>query len=155
MTRPRIVIAGGGLSGGLAALALKARRPDVDLFLIEEGARFGGNHTWSFFDGDVAIADAPILEGLGARRWAEHEVRFPARRRLLGFGYNSIASENLDRALRERLAPHEYRLGTRIAALGPDFVELDGGERIDGGGVVDARGARALPSKSRTATRGR
>ncbi|HEX8192861.1 MAG TPA: lycopene beta-cyclase CrtY [Allosphingosinicella sp.] len=145
MKRARIVIAGGGLAGGLAALALKARRPDVDLLLIEEGGRFGGNHIWSFFDGDVAPADAPLVAGLVAGRWHDHEVRFPARRRTLGFGYNSMRSEDLDRELRARLEPDEYRLNSRIAALGPDFVLLDGGERIEADGVIDARGATALP----------
>ena len=145
MTRPRILIAGGGLSGGLAALALKARRPDVDLLVVEEGSSFGGNHIWSFFDGDVAAADASLLDGLVAGSWRDHEVRFPARRRTLGFGYNSIRSENLDRVLRERLGSHEYRLDCRIASLGPDFVLLEDGERIAADGVVDARGARALP----------
>ncbi|HEY0012524.1 MAG TPA: lycopene beta-cyclase CrtY [Allosphingosinicella sp.] len=145
MSRPRIIIAGGGLSGGLAALALKARRPDVDLLVIDEGSGFGGNHIWSFFDGDVAPADAPLLDGLVAGSWRDHEVRFPARRRTLGFGYNSIRSSDLDRMLRERLQPHEYCLGRRIAALGPEFVFLEGGERIDAAGVIDARGTRALP----------
>jgi lycopene beta-cyclase len=145
MTRPRLVIAGGGLAGGLAALALKARRPDVDLLLLEEQPGFGGNHLWSFFDGDVAPADAPLLDGLVAAHWGDHEVRFPARQRTLGFGYNSIRSADLDRALRERLAPEDYRLGRRIESLGPDFVLLDGGERIEADGVLDARGARALP----------
>jgi lycopene beta-cyclase len=145
MSRPRIVIAGGGLSGGLAALALKARRPDVDLVLVEEGETFGGNHLWSFFDGDVAPADAPLLDGLVKASWRDHEVRFPGRQRTLGFGYNCIRSEDLDRLLRERLAPGEFRLGRRVAALGPAFAILDGGERIEADGVLDARGTRALP----------
>lgn len=145
MSGPRLIIAGGGLSGGLAALALKARRPDVDLLIVEEGARFGGNHLWSFFDGDVTTTDAPILDGLVAGRWRDHEVRFPGRRRTLGFGYNSIRSADLDRVLRDRLAPDEYRLGARIESMGPDFVQLAGGERIEGHGVIDARGVRALP----------
>ena len=141
MTRPRLIVAGGGLAGGLAALALKARRPDVEILVIDEAESFGGNHVWSFFDGDLAPADAPLLDGLVTGRWGEHEVRFPARRRTLGFGYNSIRSASLDRALRQRLDPSEYRLESRISEIGADFVLLEDGERVDAEGVIDARGA--------------
>ena len=49
-----LIIVGGGLAGSLAALAIAEARPDVPLLLIEAGDRFGGNHTWSYFDGDVS-----------------------------------------------------------------------------------------------------
>ena len=48
-----IAIVGGGLAGGLAALALAAKRPELDVRLIEPDA-IGGNHIWSFFDSDIA-----------------------------------------------------------------------------------------------------
>jgi lycopene beta-cyclase len=141
---PTLVIAGGGLAGCLAALAIAERRPDEPLLLLEGEDRFGGNHVWSFFDGDVAQEDLWLVEPLIGSRWADHEVRFPRRRRTLGFGYNSIRSERLDQVVRARLRPDQYRLGARIAALKPEEVRLENGESIAAGGVVDARGAANL-----------
>ncbi len=138
---PRLIIAGGGLAGGLAALALAERRPDVEFLLVEEGERFGGNHVWSFFDGDVEEGDRWLIEPLVARRWADHEVRFPQRLRTLGFGYNSVRSSDLDARLRSSLAPGQYRLDSRIAQVGTDHVTLGDGERLEADAVIDARGA--------------
>jgi lycopene beta-cyclase len=137
---PPLVIAGGGLAGCLAALALAERRPDVPLLLLEQEESFGGNHTWSFFDSDVAEEDRWLVEPLVASRWPAHEISFPARRRKIGIGYNSVTSASLDRYVRARLRPDQYRLGCSIAELGSDSVLLDGGERIEARGVIDARG---------------
>lgn len=140
MASKPLVIAGGGLAGGLAALALAEHRPDVPMLLVEQGSRFGGNHTWSFFDTDVGPDDRSLIEPLISRRWADHAVVFPKRRRTLPLGYNSIRSEDFDRVLRERLNPNHYRLGRPITAVAQDHVLLDGGERIDAAAVIDARG---------------
>ena len=64
-------------------MALAKRRPDVDILLVEQGEVFGGNHTWSFFDTDVADSNRWVLDGIAAHRWPEHEVRFPKRRRTI------------------------------------------------------------------------
>ena len=73
-----LAIIGGGLAGGLAALALAALRPDLSLLLIERGDAPGGNHIWSFFDGDVAAQDRWLVEPLIAHRWPQgHAVIFP------------------------------------------------------------------------------
>ena len=44
-----VAIVGGGLAGGLIALALRRQRPDLDVRIVESGTRLGGNHLWSFF----------------------------------------------------------------------------------------------------------
>ena len=49
----RLIIAGVGLAGGLAALAIATRRPDIEIVLVEGSETIGGNHTWSFFDTDI------------------------------------------------------------------------------------------------------
>lgn len=143
--RPQLIIAGGGLAGCLAALALAERRPEVDFIIVEGAERFGGNHVWSFFDADVEDRDRWLVAPLVGRRWSDHEVRFPHRNRTLGFGYNSIRSADLDSRMRSTLAPERYRLGSRIDEIGPNHVTLAGGERYDADAVIDARGARALP----------
>jgi lycopene beta-cyclase len=138
-----VIIAGGGLAGALAGLALARRRLEVPLLLIEAGPTFGGNHTWSFFDGDVAPGHRALVEPLVARRWGSHDIRFPKRQRTLATGYNSVTSERLDAAVRATLPAASYRLGTAIAGLAADHVVLADGERVEGA-VLDARGPASM-----------
>ena len=140
----RLVIAGGGLAGCLAALALAKLRPDVPFLLLEQGQGFGGNHIWSFFDADVAAADRWLVEPMIAKSWDSYDVRFPNRRRTLPTRYNSLRSDLLDRVIRERLRPNQYQLGASIEAVEPDAVRIAGGERLDALAVIDARGPGSL-----------
>jgi lycopene beta-cyclase len=135
-----LTIAGGGLAGCLAALALAKLRPDVPFLLVEQGESFGGNHVWSYFDADVAEADRWLVAPFTAHHWPAYDIAFPRRRRTLPTGYNSARSTLLDAAVRERLRPDQYRLGAPIAALAPDAVTLASGERIAAAAVIDARG---------------
>lgn len=143
----KIVIAGGGLSGGLVALALKARRPDVELLVIEQGETFGGNHIWSFFDTDIASDRDWVLGGIDRIHWRDTEVRFPRRQRTISIGYNSIHSKALDVAIKRALRPREYRLGQALAEIAPTHVVLTDGERIDADAVIDARGPGEMPGQ--------
>ncbi|QIK95168.1 lycopene beta-cyclase CrtY [Sphingomonas sp. HDW15A] len=138
--RDPLVIVGGGLAGALAALALAERRPELPLLLVEGGETFGGNHVWSYFDGDLDPDGAAVVAPLRPARWPSHQVHFPNRVRNLGFGYNSIHSENLDRLVRKRLDPKQYRVGTRIASIGTEGITVDGGGAVRACGVIDARG---------------
>jgi lycopene beta-cyclase len=142
--RERVVIAGGGLAGCLAALALATRRPEVPLLLVEQGESFGGEHIWSFFDADIAAIDRWLVEPMIAQSWAGYDVRFPARERTLPTGYASLRSGLLDRRVREVLRPDQYRLGAPIAALEPGAVVLADGKRIEAAAVIDARGPSRL-----------
>jgi lycopene beta-cyclase len=140
-----IIIVGGGLAGSLAALALAARRPELPLLLLEAGERFGGNHVWSFFDTDLGEAERDLVGPMVTRRWADHEVRFPARKRVLGLGYNSVRSADLDARVRAALPRDRYRLGAAAAFIGEDHVVLEGGESIEAAAVIDARGPGPMP----------
>ena len=62
--RPDLIILGGGLAGGLVALALASKRPDLGVVIVEAGETLGGNHVWSFFDADV---DAGPTAGWSSR----------------------------------------------------------------------------------------
>lgn len=138
--RADIAIVGGGLAGGLIALALARQQPHLHVELIDGGAHFGGNHVWSFFASDVSGEGAALLEPLIAARWDGYDVAFPAHQRTLATGYASITSELLDAELRRVLGPRA-RSGTSVAALSPTSVTLADGAVLEAGTVIDARGA--------------
>ena len=125
----------------MAALALAWRRPEVELLLVEQSSSFGGNHIWSFFDSDLHARTQWLADLVGRRHWSDHEVRFPNRRRVLGLGYNSIRSTQVDAAVRSLVPSDRRRTGVMVSALGADFVLLESGERIAADCVIDARGA--------------
>lgn len=135
-----LIIVGGGLAGSLAALAIAERRPDVPLLLVEAGDCFGGNHVWSYFDGDVTGDELALVEAMKPISWPSHSVRFPGRKRTLGFGYSSVHSSGLDALVRERLAPNQWKLGAAVTVLDPDAITLADGTIIAASGVIDARG---------------
>jgi len=139
----RLIIAGGGLAGCLAALALTRLRPELPILLVEQGDAFGGNHIWSFFDADVAPGDRWLVEPFIAKTWDGYDIAFPARARTLPTRYNSTRSELLDRAVRERLPADSYRLGATISDIAADAATVDG-ERIEAVAVIDARGPSRL-----------
>lgn len=139
-----LIILGGGLAGGLAALAMKRERPDARVALVEAGASFGGNHVWSFFDSDVAPKDRAMVEPLIVHRWTGYEVRFPAHRRQIDEAYRSIESEALDREVRAALG-EDAMADTRVVEAGPDEVLLSDGRTLGADAVVDCRGLSSAP----------
>lgn len=139
-----IAILGGGLAGGLIALALNRARPDIRLRLIEAGDALGGNHVWSFFEGDVGAEGMALLDPLITHRWDDYEVRFPAHRRTLAMAYHSIRSAQFDAFVRAALPGDAIRTGAAVATASADHVTLDGGEEIAARAVIDCRGAGDL-----------
>lgn len=134
-----IAIAGGGLAGGLIALALKLRRPEVDVRLVEAAPTLGGNHVWSFFDSDIAPEDRPLVEPLICHRWPAYDVAFPGHRRTLDVGYNAIDSGEFDRSIRAIVGEAALVRG-RVAAIEPNRIVLDDQRVVSAQGVIDARG---------------
>lgn len=135
-----VVIVGGGLAGALAALRLAQRQPDLPLLLIEGGTRFGGNHTWSFFDSDVPEAARDLVDALQPVRWPRHRVRFTGRERDFAVAYNSVGAKALDALVKARLHPDQYRLNAFASHVGPSEVRLANGEALKARCVIDARG---------------
>lgn len=140
-----IAILGGGLAGGLVALALAKLRPELRVIVIERGESFGGNHVWSFFDSDIAPQQAWMVEPLIMARWDGYEVRFPAHERRLNTPYRSATSERLDAALKAALPADALITMTEIAQATPDSVRLSNGRTLHARGVIDARGITAMP----------
>jgi len=145
------LIVGGGLAGVLTALALGQSRRPARVTLLERDRTLGGNHTWSFHDGDLDGDGHRLLEGLVTHRWPRHEVRFPGFTRTLDTGYSTISSAEFAKVAQARLASQgvELRLGTRVAELGATFARLDDGTILDGDLVIDARGPERLPAGAR------
>lgn len=135
-----VVIVGGGLAGGLIALALHRARPEWHLQLIESGEVLGGNHRWSWFSSDLTAAGEALLEQFEQIRWdSGYDVQFPRYRRTLGAGYRSLASEDFDAGLKRLLPPEAIRLKARVATLDAEGVTLESGERIAARTVIDCR----------------
>ena len=139
-----IAILGGGLAGGLIALAVHQARPDIRLRLIDADDVLGGNHIWSFFEGDVDAAGMALIEPLITHRWDDYEVRFPAHSRTLAMAYHSIRSDQFDQVLRATLPDDAIQTGTRVASASEDHVVLDDGREIAANAVIDCRGAGDL-----------
>ena len=139
-----VAIVGGGLAGGLIALAFAKLRPELHVVLIEQGQSFGGNHIWSYFASDILPEHRWLTAPLVTYGWSGYDVHFPAHSRSLDNIYYSIESEHFDRVLRKELPASSLMLGREVRAVSPRLVVLDGAQRINAGGVIDARGAGDL-----------
>lgn len=135
-----LAIAGGGLAGGLIALALAARRPSIRVVLVDEGASLGGNHIWSFFHTDIADEDRWLLAPLVGHGWRGYDVAFGDRRRRLGTPYYAIPSERLDALVRRTLPDHTLLTERTITAVNKTAILIEGGDRVQAKAVIDVRG---------------
>ncbi len=136
-----IAIAGGGLAGGLIALALAMRRPDQRVRLIEAGERIGGDHRWSWFASDLGPAECNLLGGIEQAHWdGGYEVAFPSHSRLLATPYRSMQSRDFAWALSRRLAEGTIMTRAPIARVEAGSVTLADGRHIAARAVIDCRG---------------
>ena len=141
--RPDLIILGGGLAGGLIALALAAKRPEMSVVIVEAGETLGGNHVWSFFGADVAADQRWLVEPLIVHRWPGYDVRFPGNQRRIDEPYHSIECERFDAVVRAAL-PADAILRATVAIATPTEVTLADGRVLTAGRVIDTRGAGDL-----------
>ncbi len=139
-----VAIVGGGLAGGLIALALTARRPDVRVVIVDRGPALGGNHVWSFFGSDIDRANRDLVIPVVAHVWQGYDVAFPARRRTLPANYYSVTSEKFDAAVRAAVPAEHILTGRKVLGASATAVVLADGDRIEAGGVIDCRGPADL-----------
>ena len=135
-----IAIVGGGLAGGLTALAIRRVAPDLSFALFEAGDSFGGNHRWSWFEHDLDAEATALLAPFDKTEWSVgNEVRFPAHSRTLASNYRSLDSRDFDSALRRLLPQEAIRTSSRVAGLDAGGITLADGERIAAQCVIDCR----------------
>ncbi len=136
-----IAIVGGGLSGGLIALALARYRPEVSVRLIEAGPALGGNHRWSWFGSDLTAQGEELISPIRKVSWeGGNHVAFPGYRRQLSTPYHSIRSSDFAAALMRELPEDSVVLRREVAQLDAEGVSLRNGTRITARSVIDARG---------------
>jgi len=136
-----IAIVGGGLAGGLIALALARSRSDLAVRLIESGPKLGGNHRWSWFESDLSPAGRELMQAFRQSRWdAGHDVRFPGFARTLSTPYRSLSSADFAGDLEHLLLQGTIRTDAPVEDLAADTVRLATGERVRARAVIDCRG---------------
>ncbi len=121
-----IAIIGGGLSGGLIALALARHRPEIVVKLVEAGPELGGNHRWSWFASDLSTAGKALMSEFRKAEWNEgYHVRFRKFRRQLATPYLSLDSADFAACLTRELSEDAILTGCKVAALDAGCVDLD------------------------------
>ena len=135
-----VAIIGGGLSGGLIALALHQARPGFRIALVEAGKTIGGNHRWSWFESDLSDAGHALLQPFRQTVWEDgYDVRFPKLNRTLDTAYHSLASPDFHDGLVRMLPEGSLYLGRRAEQIDASGVTLDDGTRLDARMVIDCR----------------
>ncbi|MBK7583994.1 MAG: lycopene beta-cyclase CrtY [Myxococcales bacterium] len=149
-----ILIVGGGLQGGLVALAVLERNPGARLLVVEAGPGLGGNHTWCFHADDLSPSGVQLLAPLIEHRWSGYDVEFPSRSRSVGSAYAAVTSERFAEHIGSVLesAPNATLItGVAVRQLGERSVELEDGRRFEAGLVIDARGPDRFEPQARVA----
>jgi lycopene beta-cyclase len=134
-----LLIAGGGVSGSLAALAMARFRPEVPLMLVAEESGIGGDRTLLLFDDDLDEAGRDFVAPLIEESWEGYYVAFPARSRRIKLRCHAITPARIEASVRQALRPEQLRTGDRISAVRDTNLLLNGSETLKGEGVLDAR----------------
>ncbi|HEX4738285.1 MAG TPA: lycopene beta-cyclase CrtY [Allosphingosinicella sp.] len=134
-----LLIAGGGVSASLAALAMARVRPEVPMLLVPEAEGLGGTRTLLLFDEGLSDAERELVAPLIAETWDSIYTAFPGKSRKLKLTCHAITPERIEQAVREALKPEQIRVEDKIVAVRDTSLLLHGGETILGHGAVDAR----------------
>lgn len=134
-----VVIVGGGLSGCLTALFLKAEKPELKVGIVESHAQLGGPHTWMFFDNDLTPRAHEILQPLIAKSWDEYSVRFPGYERTMSAKLCAVHAAKFGAEVQKVLGSGTL-LNTEVVSLSENQVTLKSRDKVRGKLILDARG---------------
>jgi len=135
-----IAIVGGGLAGGLIALALAEKRPQVSVRLIEAGPAPGGNHRWGWFGTDLSHEGKALMKRFTVTRWNEgYDVAFPDYRHHVRTRYRSLSPQDFAAGLAAMLPAGAILVNSPAASFDAAGVTLASGERVAAGAVIDCR----------------
>lgn len=134
-----LMIAGGGVAGSVAALAVARLRPETPLALVGEEVRFGGGSAMLLLDAGLTAEERALAEPLIARSWEGCYVALPARSRRLKLACHLITAEAIHLAVGDALPEGTLRTA-KVVAIRDDSLLLPGGETLNGDGAIDARG---------------
>lgn len=131
-----VIIAGGGLSGGLLALRLALANPNLRILLLERQNTLGGNHTWGF---QTAGETEPWLSPVMTKSWESFDVRFPKTDKTIALRHSVIRSADFHTGLTGVLGDG-VRLGCTVSKISDNEVETSTGQFLRAPLVVDATG---------------
>lgn len=138
-----VILVGGGLQSGLVALALRHKRPQLRVAMVEARAGLDGNHTWACHGGDLSPEMASLAAPMVVARFAAQEVRFPGLTRVLNEPYAVMSSQafaqHLDGVF--AAAPHWHCLtGVAVTDVRPGAIDLADGQSWQAPIIIDNRG---------------
>jgi lycopene beta-cyclase len=133
------MIAGGGVAGSVAALAMARLRPESAMALVGEEARFGGGSAMLLLDAGIPAEAKSLLEPLVTQSWEACYVALPARSRKLKLACHLVTAEAIHLAVGDALPNGTVRTA-KVVAIRDDSLLLPGGETLAGDGALDARG---------------
>ena len=134
-----LLIAGGGVAGCFAALAMARLRPEAAMVLVGEEVRFGGGSGMLLLDAGLSAQERELLEPVAVRRWDSCYVSLPSRSRKLKLASRLVTTEAIHNAVADAL-PDRCARNAKVVAIRDDSLLLPGGESIAGTGAIDARG---------------
>lgn len=134
-----LLIAGGGVAGCLAALAMARLRPEEAILLVGEEVRFGGGSGMLVLDSGLAPDERELLGPVITRSWDSCYVALPSRSRKLKLASHFVSNEAIHEAVADAL-PDRCARTAKVVAIRDDSLLLPGGETIAGTGALDARG---------------
>jgi lycopene beta-cyclase len=134
-----LLIAGGGVAGCFAALAMARLRPDSAMVLVGEEVRFGGGSGMLVLDAGLSAEDRKLLEPVVVKTWDACYVSLPSRSRKLKLASHLVTTEAIHQAVADAL-PDRCARNAKVVAIRDDSLLLPGGETIAGTGAIDARG---------------
>jgi lycopene beta-cyclase len=129
MVNDKLIIAGGGLWGGLIAYALSTHRPEIEYHLYERGKQLGGNHTWCFHEADLDGEGMAFIRPFIHRSWEDYDVCFPGLKRRVALKYHALTSDQFHQVLSDSIPAQRLKLSTQYSM--EDTADL----------VIDATGS--------------